>query len=160
MMTKSDLMKPTNLQAHPEGGRFQEVFRSEKKVSTQNGATRSAMTHIYFSLGSGEVSTFHTVASDEVWNLYRGTGLNLYLWDGSEKPPLRITLSAGEDCFCHVVPAGMWMAAEPMEREVLMGCTVAPGFEFSDFHLMDADSEDAKRLVGVAPEMARFISDR
>ncbi len=159
-MTKYDLMKPTHLQAHPEGGRYREVFRSGKKVSTQNGLLRCAMTHIYFSMGSGEVSKFHRVDSDEIWNLYQGTGLDLYLWDGSETPPAHIPLSAGSNCFCHVVPAGIWQAAEPTGGEVLAGCTVAPGFEFSDFQLLDADSEDAKRLIDATPEMVRFICDR
>lgn len=153
-------MRPVDLEAHPEGGRFREVFRSGKRVATPDGGARSAVTHIYFSLGHGEVSKFHRVTSDEVWNLYQGAGLNLYLWDGSGAPPRRITLSAAENCFCHVVPAGMWQAAEPAKEEVLVGCSVAPGFEFSDFQLMDADSPDARRLTALAPEMIRFIPGR
>jgi hypothetical protein len=147
-------MMPTGLQAHPEGGRFREVFRSAKTVLTQDGATRCAMTHIYFSLGPGEVSKFHKVLSDEIWNLYQGAGLNLYVWDGSAAPPRRITLSAAGNCFCHVVPAGMWQAAQSNDDTVLVGCSVAPGFEFSDFQLMAADSADAKRLIAASPELA------
>jgi predicted cupin superfamily sugar epimerase len=150
-------MKPTHLKEHPEGGRFREVFRSARTVVAQDGATRSAMTHIYFSLGPGEVSRFHKVASDEIWNLYQGPGLNLYLWDGEGAPPLCLTLSAGSNCYCHVVPAGMWQAAEPVSDTVLVGCTVAPGFEFSDFALMDAKSKEAELLIAAAPEMDRFI---
>ena len=65
-------MKPIDLKEHPEGGRFREVFRSAKTVSTQDGITKSALTHIYFSLKPDEVSRFHKVASDEIWNLYQG----------------------------------------------------------------------------------------
>ena len=150
-------MKPTGLMEHPEGGRFREVFRSSREVSRQDGATRSALTHIYFSLKPGEVSRFHWVASDEVWNLYQGAGLHLYTWDGADTPPRCITLSAGDNCFCHVVPAGTWQAAEPMSDTVLVGCSVAPGFEFADFALLHPGSEEANRLISLAPEMVRFI---
>ncbi len=149
-------MKPIDLIEHPEGGRFREVFRSAKTVITQDGTTRSALTHIYFSLKPGQVSRFHRVASDEIWNLYQGLGLNLYTWDGTNVPPKCITLSASKNCFCYVIPAGTWQAAEPISDTVLVGCSVAPGFEFSDFTLIDPNSEDAKLLISVAPEMARY----
>ena len=153
-------MKPIDLIEHPEGGRFREVFRSARTVSTQDGATRSAVTHIYFCLRPGEVSKFHKVVSDEIWNLYQGTELDLYVWDGSETPPQRIVLSAARNCFCHVVPADMWQAAEPSGDTVLVGCSVAPGFEFSDFELMETHSEEARRLIALAPEMVGFIASR
>ncbi len=149
-------MKPLDFIEHPEGGRFREVFRSANIVTSPEGTTRSALTHIYFSLRPGEVSRFHKVSSDEVWNLYQGTGLNLYTWDGTSTPPKRIILSANNNCFCWVVPAGMWQAAEPITDPVLVGCSVAPGFEFSDFTLIDPDSEEAKLLVSISPEMSRY----
>src|SRR5512145_2478745 len=128
-------MKPVELKEHPEGGRFREVYRSNNTVSLQNGRIKSAVTHIYFSLNTGEVSKFHKVDSDEIWNLYQGGGLKLYTWDGSGTPPLCTELSANNNCYCHVVPAGVWQAAEPISDKVLVGCTVAPGFEFADFQL-------------------------
>jgi len=149
-------MKPVDLIEHPEGGRFREVFRSAQTVTTQDGNTRSALTHIYFSLKPGEFSRFHRVAADEIWNLYRGAGINLFTWDGTQKPPECTTLAADRNRFCHVVPAGMWQAAAPVSGTVLVGCSVAPGFEFSDFTLMDPDSEDANLLITVSPEMARY----
>jgi uncharacterized protein len=155
-----EFMKPIDLIKHPEGGRFREVFRSDKKVHTQDGSVRSALTHIYFALQQGEISHFHRVASDEIWNLYRGSGLCLYTWDGTGTPPHCTTLSADSNCFCHVVPADMWQAAEPTGDTVLVGCSVAPGFEFSDFELMEADSEEATRLIAVAPEMVGFVTSR
>jgi predicted cupin superfamily sugar epimerase len=150
-------MKPFDLIEHPEGGRFSEVFRSANSVTSSNGKTRSALTHIYFSLRPGEVSRFHKVSSDEVWNLYQGTGLILYIWDGTSTPPERTILSADNNCFCLVVPAGMWQAAEPITDPVLVGCSVAPGFEFSDFTLIDSDSEEARLLVSITPELSRYI---
>lgn len=142
---------------HPEGGRYREVFRSGKTVATPNGKTRSALTHIYFSLNKGEVSRFHRVASDEIWNLYQGQGLNLYTWDGTNQPPQCVTLSAENNCFCHVIPAGIWQAAEPISDIVLVGCSVAPGFDYADFSLIDPQSDEAKQLIALAPEMGRFI---
>ena len=150
-------MKPIDLIDHPEGGRFCEVFRSGRIVTNKTGDTRSALTHIYFSLKPGEVSKFHRVASDEVWNLYKGAGLNLYIWEGTENSPECITLSAESNNFCHVVPADVWQAAEPVSDTVLVGCSVAPGFEFEDFTLIDPDMDDAKRLLFINPEMKRFV---
>ena len=149
-------MKPIDFTEHPEGGRFREVFRSAKTISTSQGNIRSALTHIYFSLNPDERSRFHKVSSDEVWNLYQGTGLRLYTWDGSNTPPECITLSSGSNIFCHVIPAGIWQAAEPISDAVLAGCSVAPGFEFSDFTLIDPDSAEGKLLVSIAPELGKF----
>ncbi|MBN1906632.1 MAG: cupin domain-containing protein [Deltaproteobacteria bacterium] len=150
-------MKPIDLKDHPEGGRFCEVFRSTATVTTLAGSTRSAITHIYFSLNPGEVSRFHRVASDEVWNLYQGAGLNLYIWDGSDNSPEHVVLSAKNNNFCHVVTAGLWQVAEPRSDAVLVGCSVAPGFEFQDFSLMGAESDEAKRLLSIAPQMAKYL---
>ncbi|MGD9159830.1 MAG: cupin domain-containing protein [Desulfobacteraceae bacterium] len=150
-------MKPIDLIDHPEGGRFCEVFRSARTVINHKGNTRSALTHIYFSLKPGEVSKFHRVASDEVWNLYQGTGLNLYLWDGSDNQPECITLSVENRNFCHVVPADVWQAAEPVSDTVLVGCSVAPGFEFNDFTLIDPESDESKRLISMDSDMVKFI---
>jgi len=150
-------MKPFYLKEHPEGGQFREVFRSAKTVFMQDGAVRSALTHIYFSLKPGEVSHFHKVTSDEVWNLYQGIGINLFIWDGTDTPPKCVSLSVDNNCFCYVIPAGIWQAAEPISEKVLLGCSVAPGFEFSDFTLMDQNSVDAKKLISLAPGMSRYI---
>lgn len=150
-------MKPDNLTEHPEGGRFQEVYRSSGSVTDKRGISRCAATHIYFELKKGEVSRFHKVTSDEIWNLYRGEGVVLYTWDGSDSPPERIVVSADENRFCHVVPARTWQAAEPLSDGVLVGCTVAPGFEFADFTLMDPRSPEAGKLVAADPRMEKLI---
>ena len=150
-------MKPTELIEHPEGGRYKEVFRSPSKIIQSCGKEKSALTHIYFSLNRDEISRFHKVTSDEVWNLYQGEGIKLYIWDESVNPPECITLSTEENCFCHVVPAGMWQAAEPIGESVLLGCSVAPGFEFSDFELIEPDTDAARLLVSVAPNLQKFI---
>jgi len=151
-------MKPINLAEHPEGGRFQEVFRSEATITRADKQTRSALTHIYFSLNQGEVSRFHKVKADEVWNLYQGTGIYLYVWDGTDAAVEKIELSAKSGAFCYVVPAGYWQAAEPIDEKILVGCSVGPGFEFEDFELIDPDSSLAKGLKAKQPDLDRFIS--
>ena len=151
-------MKPIDFIEHPEGGRFLEVFKSAYSVSRHDGTPRTALTHIYYSLYPGEISRFHKVSSDEVWNLYKGIGINLFTWDGTSTPPNCVTLSASENCFCHVVPSGIWQAAKPISEAVLVGCSVAPGFEFSDFTLMHLNSVEAKKLISLAPEMGEFIA--
>ena len=138
-------MKPIDLIEHPEGGRFLEVFRSSVVVTKTDSPPRSVLTHIYFSLNEGEVSRFHRVQSDEVWNLYQGFGPYLYQWAGTDTQPQRTELSATSNSFCHVVPADHWQAAEPIAGTVLVGCSVAPGFEFTDFELISPNSDLTNR---------------
>ncbi len=149
-------MKYTDLLEHPEGGRYLEVYRSENTVTTDD-QTRTALTHIYFSLEPHEVSRFHRVTNDEIWNLYQGEGLYLYQWDGSSPNINAIELSAKSMNFCHVIPAGYWQAAVPIKDRVLVGCSVAPGFEFEDFELIAPESEVAKTLLGVDPGLSKLI---
>lgn len=149
-------MRPTNFRDHPEGGRFEEVFRSAQRVAI-GVRERSALTHIYFELRPGELSGFHRVSSDEVWNLYRGDGVRLFQWDGQSAEIDCIELCADADEFCHVVPAGFWQAAEPIGDAVLVGCSVGPGFEFDDFEMMETGSRDAERLLAIDPTLARFV---
>ena len=151
------MVKRVDMTEHPEGGRYHEVYRSNTDVSTSHGGKRSALTHIYFELRTNEISHFHRVNSDEVWNLYAGSGLHLYLWDGSQQPVIRVKLSAVTGQYCHVVPRGVWQAAAPMDDTILVGCTVAPGFEFEDFEMMVHDSDDAKRLCSMNPELKQMI---
>ncbi|KGI78841.1 hypothetical protein LF63_0102595 [Oleiagrimonas soli] len=151
-------MMPEDFIDHPEGGRFLQVFKSRATVVAPDGRSRSALTHIYFALGEGEVSRFHKVRSDEVWNLYRGSGLYLYTWDGSDAPPQRHELSDASGAYCHVVPAGMWQAAEPIGDSVMVGCSVGPGFEYEDFELMEPGSELAEQVESFDPAMSRFTT--
>lgn len=150
-------MTPGELQPHPEGGRYREVFRSRRSVTTASGQTRSALTHIYFSLTADEVSRFHRVSSDEVWNLYQGDGIQLWIWDGSSGTVEMKELSARGEQFCYVVPAGCWQAARPLGNQVLVGCSVAPGFDFVDFELIDPESPAAKQLQSLNPEITDLI---
>ncbi|AKS43376.1 cupin domain-containing protein [Wenzhouxiangella marina] len=145
------------LEAHPEGGRFRRLFESSDEVITHRGAVRKALTHIHYALDAGEHSRFHRVGSDEVWNLYRGRGLRLYLWQGDGEAPQCLELSSRVGRYCHVVPAGSWQAAEPMDGPVLMGCTVGPGFDWEDFEMIDAQPALGRALLALAPELVHLI---
>lgn len=149
-------MKDHELQEHPEGGRFKQVYRSETKI-IEGTRERRALTHIYFSLGEDEVSMFHKVESDEVWNLYEGKGLVLYLWDEVKEEMDRVELSPSKREYCHVIKAGLWQAAVPTGGKVLVGCSVAPGFEYLDFKLMDPAEEMAKGIIANYPELIKLI---
>ena len=149
-------MRYTDLLDHPEGGRYLEVYRSATTV-TIGESIRTALTHIYFSLDSHEVSRFHRVSHDEVWNLYQGEGLYIYQWDGCSDTIETIELSTKSMNFCHVVPAGFWQAAVPIKERVLVGCSVAPGFEFQDFELIVPASAAATALKKIAPRLSTLI---
>ncbi|MBX3507287.1 cupin domain-containing protein [Parvibaculum sp.] len=122
-----------NMQPHPEGGYFAETFRDE------SGSARAHSTAIYYLLREGERSHWHRVDAAEVWHWYAGGPLALSLCDESRTPETRIlgqNLEAGERPQI-IVPARIWQAAEPLGRWTLVGCTVAPGFEFAGFEMAE-----------------------
>lgn len=131
-MTADEVVRLLGLQPHPEGGFYRETFRSP----APDGA-RAASTAIYYLLRAGDVSAWHRVVdADEVWHHYAGAPLELTLSDGRRRSSVRLgaDLTAGERPQA-VVPAGVWQAARPMGGWVLVGCTVAPGFDFSGFEM-------------------------
>lgn len=149
-------MNENELLEHPEGGRYKEVFRSQLLVE-RGQQTRSALTHIYFSLNANEYSRFHKVSSDEVWNLYEGEGLYLYLWDADNRKLEKVELSRGAREYCHVVKGGLWQATIPINDKVLVGCSVAPGFEFTDFMLLEKEHSVAEDIVTAHPELQHLV---
>lgn len=141
---------------HPEGGRFKEIYRSNTTVQTKD-KTRTALTHIYFSLNKNECSRFHRVESDEIWNLYEGDGLQLYIWDDMACKMENVLLAAENQNYCHVIKAGLWQATVPLSSKVLVGCSVAPGFEFDDFLMIDQDKDVAGRILEHQPQLSHLI---
>lgn len=150
-------MKAVGLDEHPEGGKYREVFRSQNEVKSKLLGKRSTLTHIYYQLEAGEFSQFHKVSSEEVWNLYKGKGIRLYQWDGESDQVEVIELSDAANQFCHVVPAHSWQAAEPLDGSVLVGCSVAPGFEFTDFTLMKECVGPANQLEELEPTLKHLV---
>lgn len=141
---------------HPEGGYFQEVFRSGQTVfSSVAGASRDAVTHIYFMLTNGQVSRFHKVLHDEIWNFYEGAPLRLVKYDAGKVSEQII----GADCTNYVsfVVGGMYQAAESTGDYSLVGCTVAPGFDFRDFSFLSDDAGTVTDLMHKHPEYVKFL---
>ena len=140
-------IKKLHLEPHPEGGYFREVYRSEEQIQDlppRYEGSRSFSTSIYFLLKGGECSVFHRLLSDEAWHFYEGSPLELYMLDHRgdlEKVTLGRNAGRGEH-LQFLVKNGIWFAARPQDPLTysLMGCTVAPGFDFRDFEMDDRDS--------------------
>jgi hypothetical protein len=129
-MSEADrLIALLGLEPHPEGGHFRETFREANQG-------RAFSTAIYFLLKAGETSRWHRVDATEVWHFYRGAPLELLI--GKEVYVLGPDIDEAQAPQV-VVPAGMWQAAKSLGDYTLVGCTVAPGFEFSHFELAPPD---------------------
>ena len=139
--TAAEWIERLGLQEHPEGGFYRETYRSEDRIVVGAGSDdRSASTAIYFLVTSTSPSRFHRLRSDEVWHFHAGDPLSLHLLDPEtgERRTLRLGLAADQRVRPQqVVPGGTWFAAEVAEDAgyTLVGCTVAPGFEFDDFEM-------------------------
>ncbi len=132
------LIDRLNLIPHPEGGFYREVYRSQQIVSSPvTTGSRQALTHIYFLLPGGQVSRFHRVRHDEVWNYYEGAPLRLLRWQGTSVKEQCI--GPGESDYCATIVGGDFQAAESCGSYTLVGCSVAPGFDFADFSFADDD---------------------
>lgn len=157
-----DIIDELNMQPHPEGGFFAEVYRASDSVcSPFHDKTRATVTHIYFLLMAGQKSRFHEVQHDEIWNYYCGAPLNLYhientkaLQAGDIHPTRTVTIGTVPH-FTHVIPASQWQAAESQGEFTLVGCSVAPGFDFEDFRFMERNEQ--KWVEENRPDWMRFV---
>jgi predicted cupin superfamily sugar epimerase len=161
MHTSQYWIKKLNLQKHPEGGYFNEVYRSDEEIkkghlpSRYSGA-RNHSTSIYFLLTSDEFSAFHRIKSDETWHFYSGKAVTLHMID-ERGNYLSVKLGSNPekgDVFQFTIPHGRWFAASVEEPDsyALVGCTVSPGFHFDDFEL-----GKRKNLVKMFPECEEVI---
>jgi predicted cupin superfamily sugar epimerase len=156
----SELIDQLGLKPHPEGGYFCEVFRSSHLVhAADSRGSRKALTTIYFLLAAGEHSSWHQVASDEVWHFYEGAALELFCIDqGGKTYEHYLVGEVGEKSRpLAVIPAGCWQAAQTTGAYTLVGCTVGPGFEFEDFKLLRDKADEADKIRDQFPELAKFI---
>ncbi|MEM8702365.1 MAG: cupin domain-containing protein [Pseudomonadota bacterium] len=132
-MTADEVVSLLNMQPHPEGGYYAETFRDE--VTDATG--RAASTLIYFLLPAGIVSRWHKVDAVETWHWYGGAPLELSISaDGTQRQDLRLgnNLAAGERPQ-GIVPRNGWQQARSLGAWTLVGCTVAPGFQFEGFEM-------------------------
>ncbi|MBT9370793.1 cupin domain-containing protein [Rhizobium sp. CSW-27] len=131
-MTADEIITALAMQPHPEGGWYTETFRDV------DGGARGHSTAIYYLLKAGERSHWHRVKdAAEVWHFYAGEPLKLRLAKDGEAARaeiLGLDLSRGERPQI-VVVADEWQSAEPLGAFTLVGCTVAPGFEFAKFEM-------------------------
>ena len=131
-LTAQDVIQLLELKPHPEGGHYRETFRDSRTIE----GGRATSTAIYFLLKRGERSHWHRVDAVETWHWYAGSPLRLRINQQSTTTELRLgpDLAVGERPQA-MVPAHAWQAAESLGDWTLVGCTVAPGFEFSGFEL-------------------------
>lgn len=132
------LVNKLGLLPHPEGGFYKETYRSEGLLPAYGGE-RNYATGIYFLLTSESFSAFHRIKQDEMWHFYDGDPLHLHTISPTGEYKLTVVgrnMEAGEIPQA-VVKGGDWFASEVSTTNgySLVGCTVAPGFDFQDFEL-------------------------
>lgn len=162
-MTVQQLIQQYNLQPHPEGGWYKETYKSDEYISGSTlperfGGSRVFSTAIYFLLEQGNFSAFHRIKSDECWHFYAGDPLVVYVMQLNGRLDI---IHLGNDIekgqvFQFVVPANCWFASRPAPGSTFcfVGCTVAPGFDFTDFELAKASS-----LTALFPQHRAIIEE-
>jgi len=146
--TATAIITELKLAPHPEGGWYREVHRSAMQISGPQGR-RSALTNIYYLLERSQLSRWHVVDADELWHFYEGAPLELFTYDPASRNLTRTVLAqlnaAGVPVA--VVPAGIWQAARSLGPYTLTGCSVGPGFDFTDFHFVSTLPEHAEHFA-------------
>ena len=132
------------LEPHPEGGYFRQTYRSDVMIGREAlpagfGGARAASTAIYFLLAGEDFSAFRRLRSDEVWHFYTGFPLMLHVIS-PEGQYSSVLLGSDPDAghtLQTVVRAGCWFASHVADGKsiAVVGCTVAPGFDFEDFEM-------------------------
>ena len=148
---------------HIEGGAYKENYRAplvlaQTTLTSGHNGPRAASTAIYFLLKTGEFSAFHMLASDEVLHFYDGAPLHIYEITAAGSMQVHVLgreLEQGQQFQC-VIPGGSWFAlrCEVENSFSLIGCTVAPAFDFADFHL-----DDRAALLQQFPQHAQLIRE-
>jgi predicted cupin superfamily sugar epimerase len=136
-LSAAQIIEELGLTPHPEGGHFRETFR-DMRVDESG---RAASTAIYFLLRRGERSRWHRVDAAEVWHWYAGAPLSLTIADATGERELRLGSDfRGGERPQAVAPAHAWQQAVCLGEWTLVGCTVAPGFDFNGFELVPEDA--------------------
>ncbi|MEO8771271.1 MAG: cupin domain-containing protein [Ferruginibacter sp.] len=146
MISAQQLIQQYSLQQHPGGGWYKENYKSKELIAAgalpaRFGGDRFFSTAIYFLLEQNNFSAFHRIKSDECWHFYAGGPLSVYeLEDNGTMKVIQLgsDISKGQ-LFQYVVPANRWFASRPMQGSEFsfVGCTVSPGFDFTDFEIAD-----------------------
>jgi len=147
-----------DLEPHPEGGWYREIYRSSDRVQTARGA-RSAITVIYYLLEHNQVSRWHVVEADEIWQFHEGAPLELLAYDAKARALERHVLGSTSNDHerVAVIRKGIWQAARSLEEFSLVGCCVGPGFEFDDFRFVASLPEHQAHFDGVLAPFASLL---
>lgn len=144
MSESEKIIQKLQLQPHPEGGYFKEIYRSKgviknDSLSNEFSGKRNYSTSIYFMLTSDSFSAFHRINQDEIWHFYKGSPIKLHIIsdDGDYSNIIIGNNLEKEETLQYTVSAKYWFAAEVVNQNdySLVGCTVSPGFDFDDFEL-------------------------
>lgn len=162
MIQASTLVKKLDLQPHPEGGYFKEVYRSDELIK-QDGlpdrytSARCFSTSIYYMLEGEQFSAFHKLQSDETWHYYLGSPIVLHLIssEGNYSKTILGQNINEDEVLQFTILNETWFAAEVKDKSSfsLVGCTVAPGFDFADFQFGKRDE-----LTKLFPSQSEIIS--
>lgn len=162
-MNADEIIKYLKLEKHPEGGYFRETYRSHESIIEKNLPERfesphSFSTAIYFLLTKDDFSAFHIIKQDELWHFYGGAPIDVHVINKTGEYEC---LKIGNDMPSGEFPQGIVKSgsvfgstmSENSEFDYsLVGCTVAPGFEFEDFKLLQE-----KELLSQFPEHESII---
>lgn len=136
------------LREHPEGGYFRETYRSKETLEARHLPDRyqsghSFSTAIYYLLKGNQFSALHRLKSDELWHFYAGSSMTIHvISDLGKYEQIRLGSNIeNREVPQTVVAAGNWFGVSMNDKSsfALVGCTVAPGFDFSDFKLGNRD---------------------
>lgn len=156
MQTAAYWINRLQLQPHPEGGFYKEVFRSEMEVNRPPSLIpKKACTSIYYLLENSDYSGFHRIASDELWYFHKGDPLNIHvITPGGAYNVIELSDSETGNLSA-VVTAGSWFGASIPSGNgfTLVSCAVAPGFEFADFEMAEKIS-----LLSMFPQHEAIIN--
>jgi uncharacterized protein len=175
-ITAQDWIARLGLIPHPEGGYYRETYRAERLIPREALApdfpgVRAVATSIYFLLNGADpplrrFSAFHRLRSDEMWHFYAGGTLTVHVLEPAAEAGAqetyrhrRIQLGSNPETgevFQAVVTAGCWFASGLRDAEsyALVGCTVAPGFDFDDFEIAKREE-----LIRLYPQQKRLIEE-
>lgn len=140
-LTHQNIISALKMTRHPEGGFYSETYRCGESVNLDRRTRRSLGTSIYFLLSLGDISHFHRLASDEIWHFHQGDPVTVVMIKPTEDVEKVVVGPVGQgDARPQVIiPKGTWFGAiheeHPVHGYTLVGCTVTPGFDFSDFEM-------------------------
>lgn len=155
-MTAKDIIQKLKLNPHPEGGFYNETYRADHTINSENGL-RNVCTAIYFLLDDNARSHFHRIKSDELWFFHLGEPLEIVLIQDEKLTTITLGNSIeNEQSLQAIIPANTWFAAKVKTGKgfSLVSCTVSPGFDFTDFELAKRDE-----LLQQFPGLKKTIED-